>query len=110
MQSLYSTDCDILPILYLVELVFVPDVGICQISSNREYFPVRSRKTKNLYLEIYSNESKCQILCKLNVRDPLNFNKLNLGDVQKTDIPADMRPAFFPRVLEEMSRDVDPLK
>ena len=30
MQLMYSTDCDILPILYPVEPLFVPDVGVCQ--------------------------------------------------------------------------------
>ena len=30
MQSMYSTDCDILLILYPVEPLFVPDVGVCQ--------------------------------------------------------------------------------
>ena len=50
MQSLYSTDCDNLPILYLVEPVFVPNVGICQSRQIVNIFPSDSRKTKNLYL------------------------------------------------------------
>ena len=61
MQSLYSTDCDNLPILYFVEPVFFPNVGICQSRQIVNIFPSDSRKTKNLYLELYSNESKCKI-------------------------------------------------
>ena len=43
------------------------------------------------------------------LRSP-KFNKLNLGDVQKSGVPADMRPVLFPRVPEEFSLDVGPLK
>ena len=66
MQSLYSTDCDNLPILYFVEPVFFPNVRICQSRQIVNIFPSDSRKTKNLYLELYSNESKCKIsfLCR----------------------------------------------
>ena len=45
-----------------------------------------------------------------NVRDPPNLINRNLGDDQKTRISTDVRPAFFPQVLEEMSRYVNPLK
>ena len=61
MQSLYSTDWDILPILSFLEPVFFPNVGICQSRQIVNIFPSDSRKTKNLYLELYSNESKCKI-------------------------------------------------
>ena len=46
MQSLYSTDCDNLPILYLVEPVFVPDVGICQSRQIVNIFPSDPVKPK----------------------------------------------------------------
>ena len=60
MQSLYSTDCDNLPILYLVKPVFVPNVGICQSRQIVNNFPVRSRKTKiftcNQMQSLYSTD------------------------------------------------------
>ena len=46
MQSLYSTDCDNLPILYFVEPVFFPNVGICQSRQIVNIFPSDSRKPK----------------------------------------------------------------
>ena len=48
MQSLYFTDCDNLPTLYLVEPVFVPNVGICQSRQIVNIFPSDPVKPKSL--------------------------------------------------------------
>ena len=59
MQSMYCTDCDISLILYLVEPVFVPEVGVCQnLVKLRIILPSNPIKPKSHYLEVYSNKSK----------------------------------------------------
>ena len=101
MQSLYSTDCDNLPILYLVKPVFVPNVGICQSRQIVNNFPVRSRKTKIFTWKYIRMNPNVKFFARWTLVIPLISKKLNLGDFQKTGIPMDMRPAFFSRVLEK---------
>jgi len=101
MQSLYSTDCDNLPFLYLVKPVFVPNVGICQSRQTVNNFPVRSRKTKIFTWKYIRVNPNVKFFTRWTLVIPLIPNKLNLDDYQKTGISTDMRPVFFAQVLEK---------
>ena len=87
-----------------VEPVCSQKCRVCQISSNLEYFPSDSHKTKILYLEIYSNESKCNFLPQSwTFAIPLNFVKQIRWCSKDWSIQG-YAPSFFTQVLEGLSR------
>ena len=110
MQSLYSTDCDNLPILYLVEPVFVPNVGICQSRQIVNIFPSDSRKPKIFTWNYIRMSPNAKFLSYVERSRSPKYNKSQFRWWSKDCNLQGYAPSFFPRVLEEMSRYVDPLK
>ena len=97
------------PILSFLELVFFPNVRIRQPRQNMNIshqIPIN----QNLYLEIYSDESKYKIsfLCWTFVIPQILIKHFRWWS-KDWNIHR-YAPSFFPRVPEEMSRSVDPLK
>ena len=101
MQSLYSTDCDNLPILYLVEPVFVPNVGICQSRQIVNNFPVRSRKTKiftcNQMQLMYSTDSDILLILfsSLNRFVPKNVGFAKSRQIANISRQIPLKPKYF---------------
>ena len=101
MELLYSTDCDILPILSSIEPVFFAYVGICQSRQILNNFPSDSRKTKIFTWNYIRMNPNAKFLSYVERSRSPNFNKPNLGDVQKSGISLDMHPAFSHEFLKK---------
>ena len=113
MQSMYCTDCDISLILYLVEPVFVPEVGVCQnLVKLRMIFPSNPIKPKSHYLEIYSDKSKASnSFPSWTTVIPFKFSWIiKFRWCSKAWRPGGYAPDTFSRVPEEFNTDVGPLK
>ena len=107
---MYSTDSDILPILCSSLNRFVPkNVGFAkshQIANVSCLIPIKSKSFTWKYIRMNPNANFS--LKVERSRSPL-ISLSKLGDVQKTGVSKDMRPAFSRKFLKDWV-DVDPLK